>query len=283
MKLSIITINCNDKIGLKRTTESVINQTYHDYEYIIIDGGSTDGSIDIINKYAANISYWISETDKGIYNAMNKGLAIAKGEYCEFLNSGDSFASPLVIEQVINHLGRFDVYIGNANNVIYKKKRILKSIWSSPICFTYKTLYQHTPNHQATFVRTDLLKNIKGFDENFQILADMKMFYELFIRKNCTYSKLHTTIVDYSIGGMSTQNMIQYQKEKKKILEEFIPKIIIKDYEDVYKFPSRYTKFFLYNKQFSLTKKLSEILLYVISIPIRVIRKIKSLKNHIYV
>jgi glycosyltransferase involved in cell wall biosynthesis len=89
MKLSVITINYNNAIGLRKTIESVVNQTFRDYEYIIIDGGSTDGSVDVIKEYADKIDYWVSEPDKGIYNAMNKGVAAAHGEYTNFLNSGD--------------------------------------------------------------------------------------------------------------------------------------------------------------------------------------------------
>ena len=89
MKLSVITINFNNRDGLRKTIESVVNQTYNDFEYIIIDGGSTDGSVDVIKEYADRIDYWVSEPDKGIYNAMNKGIDVAKGEYCIFMNSGD--------------------------------------------------------------------------------------------------------------------------------------------------------------------------------------------------
>ena len=86
MKLSIITVNFNDAEGLERTIKSVISQTFHDYEFIIIDGGSTDGSVDVIKKYEDHIDYWISEKDGGIYQGMNKGLRQASGEYLNFLN-----------------------------------------------------------------------------------------------------------------------------------------------------------------------------------------------------
>ena len=88
-KLSIITVNLNNAAGLQKTIESVINQTFTDYEFIIIDGGSTDSSLEIIKQYANKITYWVSEPDNGIYNGMNKGIGQADGEYCFFLNSGD--------------------------------------------------------------------------------------------------------------------------------------------------------------------------------------------------
>ena len=91
MKFSIITINYNNVEGLRNTIKSVVNQTYTDYEFIIIDGGSTDGSVEVIKEYANIITYWVSEPDKGIYNAMNKGIEVANGEYLNFMNSGDCF------------------------------------------------------------------------------------------------------------------------------------------------------------------------------------------------
>ena len=98
MKLSIITINYNNARGLERTIKSVICQTFTNYEYIIVDGGSTDGSLEVINKYADHISKWVSEPDEGIYNAMNKGTRMASGEYFNYMNSGDCFCDAHVLE-----------------------------------------------------------------------------------------------------------------------------------------------------------------------------------------
>ena len=100
MRFSVITINYNDKIGLERTINSVINQTNDDYEYIIIDGESTDGSVDVIKRYANHITYWVSEKDKGVYNAMNKGVDQAHGDYLIFMNSGDCFHSTKVLNKI---------------------------------------------------------------------------------------------------------------------------------------------------------------------------------------
>src|SRR5574344_3096999 len=97
MKYSIITINYNNKVGLERTIKSVINQTCKDYEYIIIDGTSTDGSKEVIDKYKQYLNYWVSEPDEGIYYAMNKGTLMSHGDYCNFLNSGDCYTDNLEI------------------------------------------------------------------------------------------------------------------------------------------------------------------------------------------
>src|ERR1035437_595442 len=101
-KLSIITVNLSNATGLRKTIESVISQTFTDYEYLIIDGGSTDGSLDIIKEFADRMSYWVSEPDGGIYNAMNKGIAWATGDWIIFMNSGDVFRNIEVLENVFN-------------------------------------------------------------------------------------------------------------------------------------------------------------------------------------
>ena len=103
MKLSIITINFNDREGLDKTIQSVINQAYKEFEYIVIDGASTDGSVDVIKKYADKLTHWVSEPDSGIYNAMNKGTQMASGEYCLYLNSGDFLAEDDVLERLFEN------------------------------------------------------------------------------------------------------------------------------------------------------------------------------------
>jgi len=121
-KLSIITVNLNNAEGLRKTIESVVTQTFTDFEYIIIDGGSTDGSVEIIKLYADKITYWVSEPDKGIYNGMNKGIMVAKGEYCQFLNSGDWLVNENVLKEVFADVDIVygDLKIPNGNFFIPK-------------------------------------------------------------------------------------------------------------------------------------------------------------------
>ena len=114
-KISIITINYNDKYGLSRTIDSVLNQTYEDFEYIVIDGNSNDGSKEILKNHDLSIDYWVSEPDSGIYNAMNKGIRVAKGDYLLFLNSGDYLCDNDTIHNVAKEIdGGKDLYYGNA-------------------------------------------------------------------------------------------------------------------------------------------------------------------------
>jgi glycosyltransferase involved in cell wall biosynthesis len=112
MKYSIITVNFNNKEGLRKTIESVIHQTFRDYEFIVIDGGSTDGSTDILREYDTHINYWVSEPDGGIYQGMNKGIKIAAGEYLNFMNSGDCFYDPDILEKVSRYKSEADFIVG---------------------------------------------------------------------------------------------------------------------------------------------------------------------------
>ena len=116
-KLSIITINRNNSAGLHKTIESVVSQTFTDYEYIIIDGASTDGSVDIIKQYANKITSWVSEPDKGIYNAMNKGILKATGEYLLFLNSGDSLHTYNVLNEIFRKEINSKIILGDVNKI----------------------------------------------------------------------------------------------------------------------------------------------------------------------
>ena len=112
IKLTIITINFNHAEGLKRTIDSIVNQTFTDYEWIVVDGGSTDGSKELIEQYKDHFAWWCSEPDKGVYNAMNKGITHAMGEYINFMNSGDIFATPTILEEIFSTPRTADILYG---------------------------------------------------------------------------------------------------------------------------------------------------------------------------
>ncbi|MGN1176819.1 MAG: glycosyltransferase family 2 protein, partial [Roseburia sp.] len=149
-KYTIITINYNNGKELRRTIESVINQTLTDFEYVVIDGGSTDDSVSIIKEYGDRIDFWISERDKGVYNAMNKGLSHAHGEYVNFMNSGDSFYSPTVLEEIDSEIGDADILFGNVcNSLSGRRYGGIKA--DSEV--TFLTLKKEIICHQGTFYR----------------------------------------------------------------------------------------------------------------------------------
>ena len=279
MMLSIITINYNNKEGLRCTIESVVNQTCTDYEFIIIDGGSTDGSVDIIKQYENKITYWVSEKDRGIYNAMNKGIAVSKGDYCNFLNSGDTLANNNVLSIVMPQINGKDIYIGNACCMSFSNgQEVFKCIWKSPSEISMKNLFIATPNHQATIIKTKLMKDI-GYNESYKILSDFEFFMEALIRRNCKYEKLDITIVKYLLGGTSTQDRKHFNYERNEILHRYLSPRVINDYDSIYTHPSKMIKLTRYNMQFPIACTLCKIALAVISIPFRCIRYTQSMIN----
>lgn len=225
MKLSIITINYNNSEGLRKTIESVVNQTWYDFEYIIIDGGSTDGGVEIIKEYASRIDYWVSEPDKGIYNALNKGLAVAKGEYCNFMNSGDCFYSFSTLEQVFASKPMVDIICGNT---------FTDKLKAPPKTITFDTLFNVSICHQCAFIRTSLMKKY-GYDEKYKIVADRKFFLQALIFDNCSYQSIDVDVVKYDITGFSAVNPVLSRLEYDQVLEELIPERIRVDYGNKYK------------------------------------------------
>jgi glycosyltransferase involved in cell wall biosynthesis len=227
MKYSIITINYNDKKGLRQTIESVINQTYDDFEYIIIDGGSTDGSINVIKEYEAHIAYWVSERDYGRYNAMNKGIQQAKGEYINFMNAGDSFHSSTVLEDIAKMNYTEDIITGGFYNEEKNIKHIIK-----PQEVTLLTMLKNTFNHQATFFKKDLFKK-RLYDELYTIQSDAKFNFLSIIFDNCSVRIIDYIIANYDFNGISS-NVAFVEEEWNKLLLELFPKRIIEDYKKMY-------------------------------------------------
>jgi glycosyltransferase involved in cell wall biosynthesis len=218
MKLSIITINKNNDIGLERTCQSIICQTFEDFEWIVIDGASSDNSVDIIKMYTDKIAYWISEPDTGIYNAMNKGIRKAKGEYCLFLNSGDclsSFLSLKIAFFIIKELGDADIYYGDclkSNN----------SFWKMPEKLSIDSLYlQKALSHQNTFIRRSLFFDHGFYDENFLTVSDSIFFVKELWLYHSKFVYINTIVSIYFLGGISDGYKFAQQElheEMKKIM-----------------------------------------------------------------
>ena len=227
MLYSIITINYNNKEGLEQTIKSVLSQNNSKYQFIIIDGGSSDGSVDIIKKYAKDIDYWISEPDKGRYNAMNKGIKQAKGDYLNFMNSGDTFHSPTVLEDIDNMNLTEDIITGGFYNKEKDEKHIIK-----PQDVTLLTILKNTFNHQATFIKRGLFDK-RLYDEKYVIQSDAKFNFQSIIYDNCSIRIIEYIIADYDFNGISSNKDI-VKKERMIMLEELFPPRIIKDYEQMF-------------------------------------------------
>lgn len=200
MKLSIITVNYNNLEGFRKTAESVVAQTFRDYEWIIIDGGSTDGSRELIEQYAEHIAYWVSEPDKGIYNAMNKGLRQAKGDWLQFLNSGDELSEATILEEVFALPMEGDVMYGD-NYCTLDGKVVGKKVYPEEISLYY--FYLCTINHQAAFYRRDVFEGLE-YDERFRISADIALNCSL-VYRNKRFVHIPLFVVRYDISGISSE------------------------------------------------------------------------------
>jgi glycosyltransferase involved in cell wall biosynthesis len=228
MKLSIITINLNNAEGLQRTIESVVSQTFTDYEYIIIDGGSTDGSVDIIKQYAEKVTYWVSEPDKGIYNAMNKGIAIAKGEYCNFMNSGDRFMHDYTLQNVFSGEHSADLLAGNI--FMYGKRLGVRNK------MTFYHLIHSTIWHQATFTKRSLFYEIGFYDEELRISSDWKFALLALVKYDRSIEILDEDIALMEPNGISCSGeaSIQITKEEEKTIKTYFP-YFYDDYKELHR------------------------------------------------
>lgn len=228
MKYSIITINYNNKIGLEKTILSITSQSFNNYEYIIIDGGSNDGSTEIINKYKDKINFWVSEPDKGVYNAMNKGIAKTTGDYINFMNSGDSFHSSNTLSEIDKIIHNEDIITGSfydeTNSRIHRISK--KDV-------TLLTLLKETFNHQSTFYKKSLFDN-RLYDENYRIQSDSKFNMQSIIFDNCSIKVIDTIIANYDFNGISGRDKVLVEEEWQKLLHELYPMRILKDYEKMY-------------------------------------------------
>lgn len=220
MKYSIITVNYNNKEGLKRTIESVINQSFRDYEFIVIDGGSTDGSADILREYDQKITYWVSEPDKGIYNAMNKGIAKASGDYLNFMNSGDCFYDNHVLEKVDSYQYDADFIVGKDYHF---KEEIQKGHASiQPPRTTMIHFFVSTLDHQSTFIKKELFDN-SPYNENYRLVSDWIFFTEKIVQGGKQVKFIPDIVCRREEGGLSEQ-----QREKNRIeINDFLHKFLL--------------------------------------------------------
>lgn len=199
-KLSIITVNYNDLNGLKKTVQSVRTQTSQEFEHIIIDGGSTDASVEYIKKHQDSFSYWVSEPDKGVYNAMNKGIEQASGEYLLFLNAGDHFRNEQSLQRALTHLsGEHIIYF---NLHVVEGSRDFTKTYPSRLSFSY--FVEDTLPHPATFIKKTAFAKAGTYREDFKIVSDWKFFIDAICRYQLSYKKVSDTITTFYIGGMSS-------------------------------------------------------------------------------
>lgn len=224
MLLSIITVNYNNAEGLERTIKSVQEQTYPEIEHIIIDGGSKDGAVEIIKKYEKKIAYWVSEPDNGIYNAMNKGVAQAHGDYCLFLNSGDILYDRDVVEKLCSQQINADIVAANlqcddaAGNTNVPPEEI-----------TFSFFFNSSIPHPSTLIRTSLLRDMP-YREDYKIISDWIFFFEALIIKNVSYQHIDVFLTIFDMNGVSSNKEKQLM-EQERYMSTIMPPRLYKDYQ----------------------------------------------------
>lgn len=228
IRISIITVCYNAEDSLRDTIQSVLEQTFEEYEYLIIDGKSSDKSMDIIQEYKNDKMKIYSEEDRGIYNAMNRGVARAKGEYLYFLNAGDTFFSKTVLEDVMKEIDRTTASLiyGNVCVLYERKHKRAKSDFGKPNKKSLKRIMMgDMPCHQSMFIRAEVIA-AHYFNERYRIRADFDLFVYLF-RYKFKMEYITLTIANYPADGVSsckTQKLKDlYTEETETILYNYYP------------------------------------------------------------
>jgi glycosyltransferase involved in cell wall biosynthesis len=233
LKISIITINYNNNVGLQNTIKSVINQTYKDLEYIVIDGGSTAGDLEIIKKHAKYINYWVSEKDGGIYPAMNKGIEKASGDYLMFLNSGDYLLNESIISKCIDELildSSIDILYGDMFIPDDANPENLKKI-THPAYLDLLFLKNNNINHQASLIKRTVFKHLELYPNHYQLAGDYWLYINCFIH-NYKFKKIELALVYYDYVGVSKTDWTNYKLEMNQIWEKLVPKQVTKMIEE---------------------------------------------------
>lgn len=233
MKLSIITINLNNASGLQKTIGSVVSQTFTDFEYIVIDGGSTDGSVDVIREYSDKITFWVSERDKGIYNAMNKGIEKANGEYCLFLNSGDWLVDDNVVYDFIDAAFKEAFVAGNMIFFNNGNLILMESVQKKDLGLNL--FYNKSLPHPATFIKRELFTTFGLFNEDYKIVSDWEFFLKQLILNKSSYNHFDRNIAYFDGSGISClqENEKVIKEEKEKVFSINFP-LIYKSFKELH-------------------------------------------------
>jgi len=224
-KLSIITINLNNSEGLRLTIESIVAQQRKEFEFIVIDGSSTDGSVDVIHEFSDHIDYWVSEPDSGIYNAMNKGIAVATGEYCLFLNSGDTLLpdslSSSLFDDIYADIIYFPCYMmyNNGTHVLRTFPDKLSSLF----------FFMNSINHQSTFIKRTCFNQLGFYNESYRHLADFDFWIRSIVLDNCPHHYIPNAITSYDMHGITGKWNDQLSAERDAILKKHFPPLVYED------------------------------------------------------
>ena len=218
--VSIVTVTFNAEALLEKTILSVINQTFVDKEYIIIDGGSNDGTVSLIRRYETAIDYWRSEPDEGVYDGMNKAIRLCRGEWINFMNAGDSFNTTAVLADIFGHSYSDDISViyGHTMNQYGEGFEAIEK------CRPLEAFYREKPFcHQSVFVRTAHMREF-GFDTRFKIAADYDFFYRLYAEGK-KFVLSNRVIANYDMNGISS-NYVDSFLESRAVTARYAPEHI---------------------------------------------------------
>lgn len=217
-KLSVITVVYNDVKNIERTMMSVLNQTFSRIEYLIIDGGSTDGTVEVIKKHADKLAYFVSEPDRGIYDAMNKGLTQAQGRYVLFMNSGDEIYAPYTVEEVFASQATADIYYGETEMYNQHWKSLGRRRHQAPEVFDWKS-FQHGMNvsHQAIYIKRNL---VQPFDLKYKYSADIDWIIKA-AKKASNIVNTRMYVAKYLVGGVSKKKHLASLRERFAIFSKY--------------------------------------------------------------
>jgi glycosyltransferase involved in cell wall biosynthesis len=224
--LSIITINFDNCAGLERTINSVVSQTFNDFDFVIIDGGSTDGSVDLIKRQADKINSWVSEKDDGIYDALNKGILKATGDYCLFLNSGDYFCSEDVLQNVFRTKFSEDLVYGD---VLLENKGTICGEKKHPDSLSDYYLLTQVIAHQAQFIKRELFTKFGMFDKSYKIVSDYEFFVRMIYKHKASARHVPVAIAVFDLSGLSNNagQRKLINNERNKIHSKYFPKMLV--------------------------------------------------------
>lgn len=229
-RISIITVNYNDSPGLERTLKSVQSQSFKDFEHIVVDGGSTDGSVAVIEREAHRLAYWCSEPDGGVYNGMNKGAMQARGEYLLFLNAGDTLCHPDVLQLVEPQLTGEDLVYGDLEVVPAEEGENGegKYVKQYPDVPSLRYLLEDSLPHPATFIRREIFGN--GYDTRFRIVADWHFMVQRIVFGRCSTKHIPQTVSSFMLGGISS-NVEATRADRQQAYHDLFPPMIAEPIE----------------------------------------------------
>jgi len=267
LKLSIITINFNDSEGLKKTMNSVLHQSNSDFEYIVIDGGSIDDSVEVIQSYKNDRLQWISETDSGIYNAMNKGIIRATGEYLLFLNSGDFLISNTILEAVIPKLDSNCSF--NSCNLLLDEDE--KRVKEHPEQISFSYIVSSTVSHPSTFIKSEMFVKYGMYNENNKVISDWEFFFKTLGLNGESFHKINETLTVFDMHGISSNsdNSKLITAEKEAVYKKYLAAIYTSEF-DIYNFnnfrnPSKRIKLLMKIDKKPLIRKITTFMLMILS------------------